>query len=90
MEPPPPVQLASTLGSLKSIAHGQYMFLLELISKLISKFNVGLKAYFRDGLSEPVFYGDLVYKFKNLIGRSDFYFQFRKNIIHIRYKRMGY
>ena len=34
--------------------------------ELISKFNVGLKTRLRDGLSEPEFYGDLVYKFKKL------------------------
>ena len=32
--------------------------------ELTSKFNVGLKTLLRDGLSEPKFYGDLVYKFK--------------------------
>ena len=32
-------------------------------------------------LSEPEFYGDLVYKCKKLIGRNDFSFQFRKFII---------
>ena len=31
---------------------------------LISKFNVGLKSLLHQGLSEPEFYGDLVYKFK--------------------------
>ena len=36
--------------------------------ELISKFNVGLKVLLRDGLSEPEFYGYLVYKFKKLIG----------------------
>ena len=46
--------------------------------ELISKFNVGLKMLLRDGLSEPVFYGDLVYKFKKLIGRYDF-FSVQKN-----------
>ena len=30
----------------------------------ISKFNVGLKTILHDGLSEPEFYGDLVYKLK--------------------------
>ena len=37
---------------------------------------------------EPEFYGDLVYKFKKLIGSNDFSFQFRKIII--RYRRIGY
>ena len=32
--------------------------------KLVSKFNVGLKPFLHQGLSEPEFYGDLVYKFK--------------------------
>ena len=32
--------------------------------ELINKYNVGLKTLLREGLSEPEFYGDLVYKFK--------------------------
>ena len=56
---------------------------------MISEFNVGLKTLLREGLPEPEFYGDLVYKFKKLIGRrNDFSFQFR-NII-ARYRRIGY
>ena len=39
-------------------------------------------------LSEPEFYGDLVYKFKKIVGRVDFSDQFRKIIV--RYKRIGY
>ena len=41
-----------------------------------------------EGLSEPEFNGDLVYKFKKLIGRNDFSFEFRK--IVTRYRRTGY
>ena len=41
-----------------------------------------------EGLSEPEFYGDLVYKFKKLIGINDCSFQFRKIIT--RYRRIGY
>ena len=33
--------------------------------ELISKFNVGLKTLLHQSLSEPEFYGDLVYKFKS-------------------------
>ena len=40
------------------------------------------------GLSEPEFYGDLVYKFKKIRGKIDFSDQFRKIIM--RYKRIGY
>ena len=32
--------------------------------ELVSKFNVGLKPLLHQGLLEPEFYGDLVYKFK--------------------------
>ena len=56
--------------------------------ELIFKSNFGLKTLLRGGLSTPEFYGDLVYKFKKLIGRNDFSFQFRKIITH--YRRIGY
>ena len=56
--------------------------------ELVSKFNVGLKTLLHQGLSEPEFYGDLVYKFKKIVGRADFSNQFRKIIV--RYKRIGY
>ena len=52
------------------------------------KFNVGLKPLLHQGLSEPEFYGDLVYKFKTTEGRADFSNQFRKIIV--RYERIGY
>ena len=53
-----------------------------------SKFNVGLKSLLHQGLLEPEFYGDLVYKFKWIMGRTDFSDQFRKIIIH--HKHIGY
>ena len=57
--------------------------------ELVSKFNVGLKTKkLHQGLSEPEFYGDLVYKFKKIVGRADFSDQFRKIIV--RYKSIGY
>ena len=56
--------------------------------ELISKFNVGLKSLLHQGLSEPEFHGDLVYKFKKIRGMTDFSDQFRKIIM--RYKRIGY
>ena len=52
---------------------------------MVSKFNVGLKTLLHQGLSEPEFYSDLVYK---VVGRADFSDQFRKIIIC--YKRIGY
>ena len=38
---------------------------------IVSKNNVGLETLLLEGLSEPVFYGDLVYKFR-IIGKNDF------------------
>ena len=57
-------------------------------SDLVSKFAVGLKSLLQQGLSEPEFYGDLVYKFRKIYACSDFSTQFRK--ITLRYKKIGY
>ena len=46
--------------------------------ELISKFNVGLKSLLHQGLSEPEFYGDLVYKLKMIRDMTDVSDQFRK------------
>ena len=45
---------------------------------LVSKFNTALKSLLKQGISEPAFYGDLVYRFNKIIGRNDFSEQFRK------------
>ena len=55
---------------------------------LVSKFNTGFKSFLKQCLSEPEFYGDLMYTFKKIVGRNDFSDQLRKIII--RYKRIGY
>ena len=55
---------------------------------LISKFQVGLKSLLRQGLSEPDFYGDLVYKLKKIVGSNNISAQFIKIISH--YKKIGY
>ena len=56
--------------------------------ELVSNFNVRSKPLLHQGLSEPEFYGDLVYKFKQIVGRADFSDQLREIIIC--YKRIGY
>ena len=38
----------------------------------VSKFNTRLKSLLKQGLSEPEFYGDLVYKFEKIVGRNLF------------------
>ena len=55
---------------------------------MIFKFKVGLKSLLRHGLSEPDFYGDLVYKLKKIVGSNNFSAQFIKIISH--YKKIGY
>ena len=39
---------------------------------MISKFQVGLKSLLRQGLSEPEFYGDLVYILKTIVRSNNF------------------
>ena len=80
----------------KLLKHGyRYHKLSKTFSKfyrqyydLISKFQVGLKSLLRQGLSEPDFYGDLVYKLKKIVGSNNFSAQFIKIISH--YKKIGY
>ena len=57
-------------------------------SALVEKYSVSLKKLLQEGISEPEFYGDLVYRFRKLVGKSNFSEQFRKLIN--RYKRTGY
>ena len=54
----------------------------------MSKYNVGLKTLLLQDHSEPEFYGDLVYKFRKIIGKNDFPYHFKKIIV--RYKKIGY
>ena len=54
----------------------------------MSKYNLGLKTLLLQGLSEPEFYGNLVYKFRKIIGKNDFPYHFKKIIV--RYKKIGY
>ena len=53
---------------------------------MISKFNVGLKSLFKEDLSEPEFYGDLVYNVRKKM-LDGMIFSDRSRKIIIRYKR---
>ena len=55
-------------------------------SALLEKYRVSLKTLLQQGISEPEFYGDLVYRFRKIVGKSNFSEQFRKLIN--RYKRI--
>ena len=54
-------------------------------SELIVKYNIGLKTLLQHDISEPILYGDLVYKFKIIVGNPNFSDQFKKIIK--RYKK---
>ena len=53
---------------------------------LVFKYNVGLKTLLLQGLSEPEFYGELVYEFRKIIGKYeyDFTYHFKKIIFVIK------
>ena len=55
---------------------------------IVSKYNVALKTLLLQSLSEPEFYGDLVYKFRKTIGKNYIPYHFKKTIV--RYKNVGY
>ena len=79
--------MTSTLATQKLLKQAyRYHKLRKTFSKfyrryydLISKFQVGLKSLLTQGLLEPDFYGDLVYKLKKIVGSDNFSAQFIKN-----------
>ena len=46
--------------------------------EIVSNYNVGLKTLLLPGLSEPECYGDLVYKFRKIIGKKYFPYNFKR------------
>ena len=57
-------------------------------SALVEKYCVSLKTLLHQCISEPEFYGDLVYRFRKIVEKSNFSEQFR-NLFN-RYKRISY
>ena len=57
-------------------------------NELVEKYNVSLRKLLQQGISEPEFYDDLVYRIRKILGKSNFSEQFRK--LMNRYKRIGY
>ena len=66
----------------------RYFKLYRRHSALLEKYSVSLKTLLQQGISALEFYGDLVYRFRKIVGKSNFSEQFRKLIN--RYKRIGY
>ena len=58
-------------------------------SELIVKYNIGLNTLLQQGISEPIFYLNVVYKFKQrIVGKPNFSDHFKKIIK--RYIKVGY
>ena len=57
-------------------------------STVVVKYSIGLKTLLQQGISEPIFHGGLVYKFKRIVGKPNFSDQLKK--IVKRYTRVGY
>ena len=57
-------------------------------SELTVKYNIGSKTLLQQGISEPIFYVDLVNKFKRIVRKPNFSDQFKKIIK--RYIKVGY
>ena len=55
---------------------------------ILSKYNIGLNTLLLQGLSEPEFYGDWMYKFRKIISKNDFPYHFKKIIVC--YKKNDY
>ena len=64
-------------------------FALYFNCKLAEKISDSIESLLRQGLSEPEFYDDLVYKLKKIIGSNNFSTQFDK-IIYQYKKMIGY
>ena len=45
---------------------------------------IGLNTILHQGISKPIFYGDLIYNFKKIVGEPNFCDQFKKIIKRIK------
>ena len=61
---------------------GLYSKFYRRYNDLIFKFQIGLKSLMHQVLSEPLFYDDLVYKLKKIVGSHNFSAQFINIISH--------
>ena len=89
LDSPERLQILMTLTTvIKAFLRKAFSKFYRRHSALLEKYSVSLKTLLQQGISEPEFYGDLVYRFRKIIGKSNFSEQFRKLIN--RYKRIGY
>ena len=71
-----------SLDSVSFTYNGRILNILSFFAPLLTLMNA-VYVYIRDvGLSEPDFYGDLVYKLKKIVGSNNFSAQLFKIISH--------
>ena len=58
-------------------------------SELIVKYIIGLKTLLQQGISEPIIYSDLVYKFKRIAGKPNFSYTSNR-LSNLIKKKVGY
>ena len=56
--------------------------------ELIEKYHVSLKKLMLQGICNPEFYGDLVYKFKKIIGNPNFSYLLKRTVNSIQESRV--
>ena len=52
-------------------------------SEMIVKYNICLKTFLQQGISEPVFYGDLIHRFKTIVGKPNFSVQLKISLLNV-------
>ena len=78
LDSPDLLQILTTLTTvIKPLLPGRAIIILKAFSKfyrrhsaLLEKYSVSLKTLLQQGISEPKLYGDLVYRFRKILGKS--------------------
>ena len=71
-------EISNNVVSATSKASDQPANTRSLIRAFASRLSIGLKTLLQQGISEPIFYGGLVYKFKRIVWKPNFSDQFKK------------
>ena len=79
-------QIASLSRAIVIISYVRLFKFYRRHSELVEKYIAGLRKFLQQGISEIEFYGDLIYRIRKIVRKSNFSEQFRKLIN--RYKRI--
>ena len=72
-----------TIGNHSVLTVGTY-------GRILNALNIGLKTLLQQDISEPISYGDLVYKFKRIVGKPSLSDEFKKIVKRYTCIRVGY